>query len=276
MSFRMTSLATTTMNQLQKKLDTVGHNLANSNTTGYKERQAEFSDILSQQIDNLTPADQAGPRRTPEGIRQGIGARLGAINNKLDMGSIEKSDRELDNVLLQENHLFQVQAEHNGEEEVQYTRDGVFYLQPTSTGDNMMLVTKEGQPVLGQNGPIEFSANQVTKIQMDDDGSVLVQRNGQPEWENVGTLSVTEAVLPRSLEAVGDNQFRVPDEVNEADILQAIAPQGQLLENGAVEMSNVSIQDQMTEMINAQRSYQMNARTVTMGDEMQGLVNQLR
>lgn len=276
MSFRMTSLATTTMNQLQKKLDTVGHNLANSNTTGYKERQAEFSDILSQQIDNLTPADQAGSRRTPEGIRQGIGARLGAINNKLDMGSIEKSDRELDNVLLQENHLFQVQAEHNGEEEVQYTRDGVFYLQPTSTGDNMMLVTKEGQPVLGQNGPIEFSANQVTKIQMDDDGSVLVQRNGQPEWENVGTLSVTEAVLPRSLEAVGDNQFRVPDEVNEADILQAIAPQGQLLENGAVEMSNVSIQDQMTEMINAQRSYQMNARTVTMGDEMQGLVNQLR
>jgi len=192
------------------------------------------------------------------------------------MGSIQKSDRELDNVLLQENHLFQVQAENNGEEEVQYTRDGIFYLTPTGTGDNVMLVTKEGQPVLGQNGPIEFSANQVTKIQMDDDGSVLVQRNNQPEWEDVGTLALTEAVLPRSLEAVGDNQFRVPDELNEADILQAVAPEGQLLENGAVETSNVSIQDQMTEMINAQRLYQMNARTVTMGDEMQGLVNQLR
>lgn len=237
MSFRMTSLATTTMNQLQQKLDTIGHNLANSNTAGYKERQAEFSDILSQQIDNLTPANQAGPRLTPDGIRQGIGSRLGAINNKLDMGSIQKSERELDNV---------------------------------------MLVTKEGQPILGQNGPIVFSAHQVTKIQMDDDGSVLVQRNNQPEWENVGILALTEAVLPRSLESVGDNQFRVPDELNETDILQAVAPEGQLLENGAVEMSNVSIQDQMTEMINAQRSYQMNARTVTMGDEMQGLVNQLR
>ena len=276
MSFRMTSLATTTMNQLQQKLDTIGHNLANSNTAGYKERQAEFSDILSQQIDNLTPANQAGPRLTPDGIRQGIGSRLGAINNKLDMGSIQKSERELDNVLLQENHLFQVQAEHNGEEEVQYTRDGIFYLHPTGTGDNVMLVTKEGQPILGQNGPIEFSAQQVTKIQMDDDGSVLVQRNNQPEWETVGILALTEALLPRSLEAVGDNQFRVPDELNETDILQAVAPEGQLLENGAVEMSNVSIQDQMTEMINAQRSYQMNARTVTMGDEMQGLVNQLR
>jgi len=54
MSFRMTSLATTTMNQLQQKLDTIGHNLANSNTAGYKERQAEFSDILSQQIDNIS------------------------------------------------------------------------------------------------------------------------------------------------------------------------------------------------------------------------------
>ena len=276
MSFRMMSLATMTMNQLQKKLDTIGHNLANSNTAGYKERQAEFSDILSQQINNLTPAEQAGPRLTPDGIRQGMGARLGAINNKLDMGSIQKSDRELDNVLLQENHLFQVQAEHNGEEEVQYTRDGIFYLNSTGTGNNVMLVTKEGQPILGQNGPIEFSANQVTKIQIEDDGSVLVQRNNLPEWEIVGTLALTEAVLPRSLEAVGDNQFRVPDDVNEADILQVVAPEGQLLENEAVEMSNVSIQDQMTEMINAQRSYQMNARTVTMGDEMQGLVNQLR
>src|SRR5699024_1490090 len=104
MSFRMMSLATTTMNQLQEKLDTIGHNLANSNTTGYKERQVEYSDMLSQQINNVTPADQARPRLTPDGIRQGMGARLGAINNKLDMGSIQKSDRELDNVLLQENH----------------------------------------------------------------------------------------------------------------------------------------------------------------------------
>src|SRR5699024_7946530 len=110
----------------------------------------------------------------------------------------------------------------------------------------------------------------------DLDGSVLVQRNNQSEWENVGILALTEAVLPRSLEAVGDNQFRVPDELNETDILQAVAPEGQLLENGAIEMSNVSIHDQMTERINAQRSYQMNERTVTMGDEMQGLVNQLR
>lgn len=273
----MTSLATTTMNQLQQKLDTVGHNLANSNTTGYKERQAEFSDILSQQLNNLTPRDQAGPRLTPDGIRQGIGARLGAINNKLDMGSIQKSDRELDNVLLQENHLFQVQAEHNGREEVQYTRDGVFYLNPTNAGDNMMLVNQEGSPILGQNGaPIEFSATGITKIQMDDDGSLLVQRNNQSNWENVGTVAITEAVLPRALEAVGDNQFRVPEELNENDVLQAVAAQEQLIENGAVEMSNVSMQDQMTEMINAQRSYQMNARTVTMSDQMQGLVNQLR
>src|SRR5699024_9309744 len=160
--------------------------------------------ILSQQINNLTPVEQAGPRLTPDGIRQGMGARLGAINNKLDMGSIQKSDRELDNVLLQENHLFQVQAEHKGEEAGQYTLDGYIYLNETGTGNNVMLVTKEGQPILGQNGPIEFSANQVTKIQIEDDGSVFVQRNNLPEWEIVGTLALTEAVLPRSLEAVGD------------------------------------------------------------------------
>src|SRR5699024_5248115 len=119
---------------------------------------------------------QAGPRLTPAGIRQGIGSKLGAINNKLDIGAIQKSDRELDNVLLGESHLFQVQAEHNGMEEVQYTRDGVFYLHPTGTGDNVMLVNKEGLSVLGEGGPIEFFADQVTQIQMDDNGDILIQR----------------------------------------------------------------------------------------------------
>lgn len=262
------------MNQLQQKMDTIAHNLANSNTTGYKERQSQFSNILSQQVNNLTPADQAGPRRTPDGIREGIGARLGAIHSNLNIGHIQQTDRELDSVLLNEWHYFQVQAEHNGQQEVQYTRDGSFYLQPVGDGADMMLVTKEGLPVLGINGVIQFSGDQVEHLQISENGDIIVQRAGQNEV--VGTLALVEAMLPRALEAVGENQFRVPQEFNLNDVLQGVPGGENLLQSGALEMSNVSIQDQMTELINAQRSYQMNARSVTMSDQMQGLVNQLR
>lgn len=274
MSFHITSLATTTMNQLQQKMDMIAHNLANSNTTGYKERQSQFSNILSQQINNLTPADQAGPRRTPDGIREGIGARLGGIHHNLQIGSIQETGRELDNVLLNEQHYFQVQADYNGQEEVQYTRDGAFYLQAVGDGSDMMLVTKEGLPVLGENGVIQFSGEEVDRLHIDENGDIIVQRAGQTEV--VGTLAIVEATLPRALESVGENQFRIPQEFELNDIFQAIPGGANLLQNGALEMSNVSIQEQMTELINAQRSYQMNARSVTMSDQMQGLVNQLR
>lgn len=275
MSFRMASLATSTMNQLQNQMDMIAHNLANSNTTGYKERQAQFSNILSQQINNLTPADQAGPRRTPDGIREGIGSRLGAIHVNTGIGAIQETNRELDVALLQENHFFQVQAEHNGQQEVQYTRDGSFYLQPIGNGQNMMLVTKDGLPVLGENGAaIQFSGNNVQQLHINENGNIIVQRAGQNEV--VGTLAISEAILPRSLEAVGDNQFRIPENVELNDVIQAAQAEANMLQSGALETANVNMQDQMTQLINAQRSYQMNARSVTMSDQMQGLISQLR
>jgi len=275
MSFRMASLATSTMNQLQNQMDMIAHNLANSNTTGYKERQAQFSNILSQQINNLTPADQAGPRRTPDGIREGIGAQLGATHVNTGIGAIQETNRELDVALLQENHFFQVQAEHNGQQEVQYTRDGSFYLQPIGNGQNMMLVTKDGLPVLGENGAaIQFSGNNVQQLHINENGNIIVQRAGQNEV--VGTLAISEAILPRSLEAVGDNQFRIPENVELNDVIQAAQAEANMLQSGALETANVNMQDQMTQLINAQRSYQMNARSVTMSDQMQGLISQLR
>jgi len=275
MSFRMASLATSTMNQLQNQMDMIAHNLANSNTTGYKERQAQFSNILSQQINNLTPADQAGPRRTPDGIREGIGSRLGATHVNTGIGAIQETNRELDVALLQENHFFQVQAEHNGQQEVQYTRDGSFYLQPIGNGQNMMLVTKDGLPVLGENGAaIQFSGDNVQQLHINENGNIIVQRAGQNEV--VGTLAISEAILPRSLEAVGDNQFRIPENVELNDVIQAAQGEANMLQSGALETANVNMQDQMTQLINAQRSYQMNARSVTMSDQMQGLISQLR
>lgn len=270
--------ATGTMNQLQQQIDMIGHNMANSNTPGYKERHAEFANILSQQINNLTPSNQAGPRLTPDGIRQGIGSRLGAIHSNDQIGSLEETGRALDSALLQPNHYYQVQVERNGEQEVQYTRDGSFYLQPVGNGDDMMLVTKDGHPVYGDNGIIQFSTANVDHLQIANNGDIIVQRAGQNEV--VGSIAIAQISLSNVLETTGDNLFRLTDMealgLNQNEIVQTVPTGANLVKGGALEMSNVSIQEQMTQLINAQRAYQFNARSVTMSDQMLGLVNQLR
>lgn len=107
---RMMIQAGVTMNQLQSKLDLIGHNLANSETTGYKSRQSEFSSLLNSQINNLKdPANTTG-RLTPDGVRVGSGAKLGPTNNDLSVGSMITTSRDLDTALIGENRLFEIQV----------------------------------------------------------------------------------------------------------------------------------------------------------------------
>lgn len=269
--------AAVTMGQLQQKLDTIGHNLANSQTTGYKSRQAEFSSLLFQQIENLNhPANGTG-RLTPDGIRIGSGARLGAINSNMNAGNIVTTDRMLDTALLRENYFYQIQVTENNVTEIRYTRDGAFYLSPVNDNGDLMLVTKDGHPVLGANGPIVIEPG-FDSIQIQDNGQIIVSRNGQTE--TAGSLSVVEITRPRILEAAGNNMFRLPDLAALGyafgEIVQAPANIDGMLKSGALEQSNVDIAEQMSELILTQRSYQFNARTISTSDQMMGLINQLR
>ncbi|KKE80436.1 flagellar hook-basal body protein [Oceanobacillus caeni] len=274
---RMMIQAAVTMNQLQKKLDIVGNNIANSQTTGYKSRGAEFSSLLYQQIDNLENPGNGEQRLTPDGIRIGSGARLGATTLNLDQGSIVTSDRALDTALLNENTLFQIQVTDNGVTETMYTRDGAFYISPSTDGRSVTLTTKDGNPVLGENGPITFNSG-FDSISIRDNGQVVVERGGIVE--EVGTIDIVEATRPNVLEAVGQNLFRLPNlgELNDnlADIIQDVPAQTKLIQSNALEQSNVDISQQMSDLILAQRSYQYNSRTISMSDQMMGLVNGLR
>src|SRR5699024_2897417 len=169
---RSMNQATTTMNQLQKQLDIIGNNMSNSSTTGYKSRQAEFSSLLFQQINNMNhPENQTG-RLTPDGIRTGLGARLGAVN--------------VNNALGNENHYFESQGNAG---EVLFTRDGSFYLQPVNNNTEVELVTKNGDYVLGSDGnPIRFASTGIDGIQIEEDGTIMVTRGQQTE--NIGEISI--------------------------------------------------------------------------------------
>ncbi|MGJ9458170.1 flagellar hook-basal body protein [Oceanobacillus sp. CF4.6] len=269
--------AAVTMNQLQQKLDLIGNNMANSQTTGYKGRQADFSSLLIQQVNNLSDPANAEGRVTPDGIRVGSGAKLGSTNIDLSLGSILETDRVLDTALKQDNHLFQIQVNENGQENTLYTRDGSFFLSPVNNNQDLMLTTGNGNPVLGQNGPIVI-AEGFDSIDIRENGQIIVSRGGQTAVE--AQLAVVEAVRPRLLEAAGQNLFRLPDMENlgfdAAEVIQATAPNADVLQSGALEQSNVDIAQQMADLMVTQRSYQFNSRTISMGDQMMGLVNQLR
>ncbi|RDW20569.1 flagellar hook-basal body protein [Oceanobacillus chungangensis] len=274
---RMMIQAAVTMNQLQNKLDLIGNNMANSQTTGYKARQAEFSSLLFQQINNLNSPQNADGRLTPDGIRIGSGARLGATNINLDHGSLVTTNRELDTALVGENQFFQIQVTENGNTETRYTRDGSFYLNPINNNQDVMLVSSDGNPVLGNNGPIIIPEG-FDAITIRENGQIVVQRGGQEEI--AGSIAVVEVVRPRLLESTGQNLFRLPNVaelgLNFDEIIQDTAPNENVLQSGTLEQSNVDVAEQMSDLIMAQRSYQFNARTISMGDQMMGLVNQLR
>ena len=269
---RIMNQSAVTMNQIQHKLDVIGNNISNSNTTGYKNRQVEFSSLLSQQIDNLNAPENAEGRLTPDGIRVGAGAGLGAINLNQLQGSMIETDRSLDAALTEENMFFQVNRVENGQQDTVYTRDGSFFLSPVE-GGNVALTTSDGHPIIGTEGPIEIQ-DEFDAIELNDQGQLLVTRDGEQAAE--AELAVVEAVRPSALEAEGDNFFTVSGAADIDEIIQAYAGESAVIHPQSLEQSNVDMSQQMTDMMAAQRLYQFNSRSITMGDQMLGLVNNIR
>ncbi len=265
--------ASVTMGQLQNKLDLIGNNLSNTNTTGYKSRQADFSSLLYQQIDNLDDPEMQTGRQTPAGIRVGSGAKLAHTNLDLSQGSLQNTGRELDVALLRENDLFKIQAEGENGLETQYTRSGNFYLSPLNNGE-MMLTNAEGRPVLGADGNPITLADNMDGLSVREDGALLVTRGDQQNVE--GQLGIARAVRPRMLEAAGGNRFRLPENVQAQGILENVSQQDTQVQSQTLEASNVDVSKEMTDMLMAQRAYQFNARSISTSDQMMGLVNQLR
>ncbi|MGE7917400.1 flagellar hook-basal body protein [Viridibacillus sp. NPDC093762] len=272
--------ASNTMSQLQQQLDTIGNNLANSNTHGFKAKEAKFGELLYQQFNN-DKSDKT-ERQSPIGIRIGVGAQLAQAQTVWKQGNIQTTERSLDFSFTKPKQYLNIIMPNgeNGDRTV-YTRQGDLYIS-TDDYNNAMLVNADGYPVAGADGnPIIFPEN-VKEFGMKDNGELNITFDDGSK--RTVELAVTELQRPQLMEHISGTYIGLPTNLNElgvteGEVLRNLqgADRAEIgLQNGSLEMSNVDTSKEMTELINTQRSYQFNARTITLSDQMLGLINGIR
>ena len=254
--------AATGMIAQQTQVDVTSHNIANVNTMGYKKNRAEFADLMYQVMSYAgTPTSTTTTH--PTGIEVGLGVRPQAITKIHSQGYFKETGNNLDMVIAG-NGFFQVQMPDGT---TAYTRNGAWKLD--SDGN---IVSDDG-PQLVPNITIPADA---TQISIGIDGTVSVLQPGAAEMQQVGQIEIVNFINPAGLHSSGDNLF-LETGASGAPII-GIAGQDGLgqIKQGFVEMSNVQLVEEMTELITGQRAYEANSKAITTSDSMLQTTNELK
>ncbi|OBR63580.1 flagellar hook-basal body protein [Paenibacillus oryzae] len=271
--------AMVSMNALQQKLDVMADNIANVNTVGYKKKEVTFEDLLTNLKNQPETFNQPG-RRTALDFNQGWGTKLSVIQPNLSQGPL-KGTENLTDIAIEGSAVFEVTIDDANTRA--YTRNGAFQLTMAANGDTI-LATENGYPVVANvpdaNGNLVEGNIVVPRgysLRVNADGTVLgVSSNNTIE---LGSIKLLQVSRPAALTAVSDNLFIIADGVNPDDIVQEVTPDPDnriALRQGFLEQSNVQLSDEITELINVQRAYQLAARALSSSDTMMGIANSIR
>lgn len=275
--------AANTMSQLQLHIDTIANNIANLDTNGFKRRDVAFTELIYQHFNNQTRPEREIGRLSPDGIRQGTGARMAASRLVMAQGAIKPTDRALDTAFTKEGQLFKVLVQQPGGEagEICYTRNGALYLSPAAENESV-LVNGDGYFILDENNQPIIIAGDVERIAINETGELRATMTDGTEQTYL--LGVVQVNNPQFLEARGQNLYGLPAQLDElgvaaADILTELsgALRGEIgIRQMALEQSNVDLAKEMTDLMNVQRTYQFQARTISLADQMMGIINGMR
>lgn len=253
--------AKTGLESQQTKLDVISNNLANVSTNGFKRSRPVFEDLLYQNM--RQPGAQNNVQdRLPSGMQIGSGVRAVATERLHSQGGLEQTENSRD-LAINGKGFFQVlQPDGN----TAYTRDGSFQL-----NENGQMVTANGYPLV----PAIFIPPNALSVSIGEDGTVSVREPGNPEDNTVGRISVASFVNPTGLESIGGNLYLETGSSGAPN--QSVPGQdgtGTLFQ-GFVETSNVSVVEEMVNMIQTQRAYEINSRAISTSDEMLARLSQL-
>ncbi len=260
---RSLNIAATGMLAQQLNVEVISNNIANINTTGFKRSRAEFQDLLYQNERRVGSSSSDAGTTVPSGIQVGLGVRTASVARLNEQGNLQSTSNPLD-VAIQGVGFFQVTLP-NGD--TAYTRAGALQLSQDSK-----LVTPDGFPILGVN---QIPQNALS-ISINAQGTVEVQVAGQAQPQQAGQVELATFANEAGLEAIGNNLFR---ETPASGAPQTGNPGtnnlGTILQ-GFIETSNVNVVSEITNLITAQRAYEMNSRVIETSDQMLNTLSQLR
>jgi flagellar basal-body rod protein FlgG len=246
----------------QLNVDNIANNLANANTTGFKNRRVQFQDLLYQTL--TAPGTQSGEQTVfPSGLQLGLGARVVANEVIFRQGDFVGTGNPLD-VVIEGNGFFQIRMPTG---ELAYTRAGSFQL------------NRDGQIVTNNGDFVEPNITvpqDALEVSIGLDGTVSFTQPGQNQAQQAGTIEIAMFQNPAGLKALGNNLFQ-PTEASGDPIVGLPGGQEGLgrLRQGFLENSNVSVVEEFIQLITAQRAYEANARVVRTADEMYQEANSL-
>ncbi|GGG37145.1 flagellar basal-body rod protein FlgG [Chelatococcus composti] len=257
---RALAIAATGMNAQQTNVEVIANNIANINTTAYKRARAEFADLLYQVERMQGIPNVADTAPIPEGATLGLGVRAAAIRYVHRQGPLTQTSNELD-LAINGRGWFQVQGPDG---ELLYTRAGSF-----NKNADRQLVTIEGYLVQ----PIITIPENTIEISVNATGQVFAKVAGEDEPQELGQLVIANFANDAGLEPLGDNLYRETTASGEAVLGVAGDPgYGKILQ-GYLEASNVDPVKEITELISAQRAYEMNSKVIQAADEMAATVS---
>ncbi len=272
------------MKGFQTKLDVVSNNIANVNTFGFKKGRYTFSDLMSQTMQGASgPVTNAAGDPTLGGrnpMQVGLGTTTGSIDNIHTQGNRQTTNRPLD-LAIEGDGMFATAESNNGtdaidieDDDISFTRAGNFYFD-----DDGYIVTSGGRYLIGEVDGVTSRLQlppDAQSFSIDGNGMVnYVDGDGQPD--TVGQIYLANFSNPEGLDKVGANSYKLSNNSGEVENDYLYTPgdggTGSLFA-GALEMSNVDLSEEFTEMITAQRGFQANTRVITTSDEiLQELVN---
>jgi flagellar basal-body rod protein FlgG len=260
---RALDIAGTGMQAQQTNVEVISNNIANMTTTGFKRSRPEFQDLIYQNLRRVGATSSDTGTVIPSGAQLGLGVRTAAIYRIDEQGNLQQTSNSLD-LAIQGHGYFQVTLPSG---DTAYTRDGTFGLSPDGT-----IVTADGYPIQ----PAITVPSNAQSVTINNSGVVQASIAGQTTPRALGTIQL--AVFPNDagLDAQGTNLLLQSGASGNPVTGTPATPGFGSVMQGFVETSNVNVVTEITNLITAQRAYEMNSRVITASNEMLSTLTNLR
>jgi len=260
---RSLNIAATGMQAQQQNVEVISNNIANMNTTAFMRRRTEFHDLIYQNLRRVGSTSSDAGTIVPSGVQLGLGVKMAAVYRIHEQGNLTSTDNTFD-MAIQGNGFFQVQLPDGT---IGYSRDGSLQLSPSG-----QIVTHDGNPLI-PNITVDSNAIDVT---INSTGEVLVKLQGSVTPSNAGQIQLASFPNDAGLESMGNNLYQqTPASGAPATGTPGSSGFGTMLQ-GFLETSNVNAVAEVSELISAQRAYEMNSKVIQTSDQMMSTLNQIK